>query len=267
MRNISLHNFIHRFIPLIVGLLLSISSEAQDFNYSFAKDSMAWQELNSQTILNSDNSAWNFSYKIPIGFVFNCMGKNFDSLRIETNGYLLFDNDRDYAFTAFAGFGDRIDHSGIHSVLGYSVSGQNENHILKIQFKNVGAFVSADQFFSYQIWLYESGNKIEMHMGPGNYLYTNPYNHITAFLSELNSLNGFSNPENIPFDSLRIDTNQIFRMGLLNTNMNGPIRGYFIIGNPSNPQGGQLNSQVINIPGLTSIPRQGMKYTFQPSAN
>ncbi len=64
----------YRFIPLIVGMLFSFSTKAQDFNYSFAKDSVAWQELNTQTILNSTNSAWNFSYKIPIGFSFEYLG-------------------------------------------------------------------------------------------------------------------------------------------------------------------------------------------------
>src|ERR1041385_2436400 len=105
------------------ALFFSLSVKSQDFDYTFSKDSVSWQELNSQTILNTSNSAWNFSYKIPIGFAFNYLGRNFDSLTIETNGYLVFDNDNYYAFTSFLGMGDNVDFSGNHAVLGYELSG------------------------------------------------------------------------------------------------------------------------------------------------
>src|ERR1700741_3753599 len=91
------NKILRRFVPLMTGMLFSASSTAQDFNYSFTKDSVAWQELNAQTILNRDNNAWNFSYKIPIGFTFNYLGKNFDSLTIETNGYFVFDEEHKYS--------------------------------------------------------------------------------------------------------------------------------------------------------------------------
>ncbi|HET6992456.1 MAG TPA: hypothetical protein VFJ43_14070, partial [Bacteroidia bacterium] len=199
----SIITFLHRFIPVIVGMLFNCSAPAQNFNYSFSKDSVVWQELNSQTILNATNSAWLFSYKIPIGFSFNYLVKIFDSLKIETNGYIIFDEDRIYALSAFSGFGDCTDFSGNHSVLGYELSGNNGTRILKIQYKHVSNAQTAGKFFSYQIWLKEN-REIEIHIGPNDF-------HTTV------------NPL------------QAYRIGLLNMNMDTSTRGLFIGGNSSSP--------------------------------
>lgn len=245
MQKASLHTFIgkyfYRFIPLIAGMLFSLSIKAQDFNYSFAKDSVAWQELNTQTILNTDNSAWNFTYKIPIGFSFNYLGRNFESLTIETNGYIVFDDDRNYALTAFSGFSDRVDSSGNHSVLGYDVSGSANNHVLKIQFKSLGE--AGESYLSYQIWLRENGNIIEFHIGP-NYFQMSPYDELFAF-----------------------DTEHYCRIGFVNMNMDTEVCGFFATGNPSSPTFQQATSQNQDPIYLYGIPKQGIFYVFTPSSN
>lgn len=257
------NKILRRFVPLMTGMLFSASLPAQDFDYSFTKDSVEWQELNAQTILNENNSAWKFCYKIPIGFSFNYLGRNFDSLCIETNGYLVFDDDRNYALTVFPGFGDCIDSTGNHSVLGYTLTGPNGNRILKIQHKNIGSIYSTNQFITYQTWLYEAGNKIEIRMGPGNF---NVPDHTNDVLSVLNNLELPEGGNPVSLDSLHLDGGPGFRIGLLNMNMDTPTCGYFINGDPSNPEGQQLNVQHA-IGTLTKIPGAGMKYTLQPAFN
>jgi hypothetical protein len=238
----------HRFCSFIVGMLLALTGESQSFDYSFSKDSVAWQELSNQTILNSGNGAWSFSYKIPIGFSFNYLGRNFDSLRIETNGYLVFDNDRNYALTAFLGFSDCVDAQGNHSVLGYELSGTNGNHILKIQFKNTGSMKQTSKHFTYQIWLKENG-VVEIRIGPDEYqpgiIIMNQYDTV---LTNRDSL-------------------QFYRVGLINMNMDAETNGFFIGGNVSSPQGQPVDQNHTDPIYMMCAPSQGTRYTFTPNSN
>lgn len=258
----SIGKYICRFIPLIAGMLLSLSIKAQDFDYSFTKDSVAWQELNAQMILNADNSAWKFCYKIPIGFSFEYLGRKFDSLSIETNGYIVFDEDHHFALTAFAGFGDCIDQQGNHAVLGYAISGENESRILKIQYKNVGSIYSASQYITYQVWFYQSGNKVEIRTGPETVELRNQEADVLAVMQ---SLQAFAGVEPISVDSLHLDAGPAFTIGLLDMNYtDAHERGYFIGGSPSQPAARPVNDQSPVPSRLTTMPNQGMKYTFQP---
>jgi hypothetical protein len=230
-----------------IGMFLSLSGESQSFDYNFSKDSVAWQELNSQTILNNSNSAWNFSYKIPIGFTFNYLGRSFDSLTIETNGYLVFDANRNYALTAFLGFGDCVDSSSNHSILGYEVSGSNGNKILKIQFKNVGSSNQTSKHFSYQIWLKESG-AVEIHLGPNDYQPGMIITNNDTILTNRDSL-------------------QFYRVGLINMNMDTQTRGFFIGGNLSSPDSQPVDDNHPDPIFLMRAPSSGTRYTFTPNSN
>lgn len=245
----------HRICSFIVALLLSLSGESQNFDYSFSKDSVAWQELNTQTILNSNNAAWNFSYTIPIGFSFNYLGHNFDSLRIETNGYLVFDANRNYALTAFSGFGDCVDTSGNHSVLGYQLSGSTGNHILKIQFKNTSN-VTLTKHFSYQIWLKEDGS-IEIRVGsndfqPGYVVTANRQDSVTTRNDTL-----FTNRE----------SSQPYRVGLINMNMDTQIFGLFVGGTLSAPQSQPMDENHPDSIFMSCAPPCGTRYSFTPNSN
>ncbi len=247
---------IHLFF---VGMLFCFAAEAQEFNYSVSTDSVGWQELNSQTILNTSNSAWEAGYEIPIGFTLNYLGQDFDSLRIETNGYLVFDQRRNYAFTSFHGFGDMTDSLGNHSVLGYSLSGSTGNHILKIQFKNVGEGFSANRFLSYQIWLYESGEKIELHVGPNDFGPMVFHNMIIT--ADSNEVNDTTIVTTVEQDSVAT------MIGLLNMNLDTDTRGYFFTGSVETPVGEAINDQQAVLPSRLLIPHSGYKYTFNPVNN
>lgn len=225
---------------LVCMVVLHSKAVAQDFNYTATLDVTTWQELPSQTICNTGNAEWQFAYRIPIGFSFPFNGANYDSLTIETNGYLLFDTDRNQAFTAYFQFQDKIDSLGNHAVLGYATSGTAGNQILKIQYKNVGQYSDPGEYLSYQIWLYENG-RIDMVTGPNSY--------------QPDSLNP------------NLDTTQYIRTGLLNTNMTGTNRGYFIGQTQSGPAGQPLNDTTPAIPVFNSVPASGTRYSFIPVTN
>lgn len=250
------HKILRRFVPLITGMLFSATSTAQDFDYSFTKDSVAWQELNAQTILNADNSAWKFSYNIPIGFSFNYLGRDFDHVRVETNGYLVFDDDRNYAITAFLGFGDCVDAGGNHAVLGYELSGSPGNRIQKIQFKNVCNAMSASKFFTYQVWLKENG-VVEIHVGPNDFQPGIIVNTIMEGEQIVQRDTTFTN----------LDSMQVYRLGLLNMNMNTETNGFFIGGAPSSPQSQPVNQNFSEPIYMMRAPSQGTRYTFTPNSN
>ncbi len=260
MRKASSYNlsfgFLLRFIPLMAGILLCTASKAQNFNYTFVKDSVVWQELNSQTILNTNNSAWNFSYKIPIGFSFEYLGNEFDSLTIETNGYLVFDQDRNYALTAFLGFGDCVDATGNHSVLGYALSGTVGNRILKIQYKNTSISSNSTQFFTYQVWLKESG-AAEIHIGPNDFQ--------PALVITNNVIDSLTTQSDTTY--INPDSTQAYRIGLINMNMNSETRGLFIGGTTAAPQSQPVNDANPDPFYLVRAPSQGTRYTFTPNSN
>jgi hypothetical protein len=242
---------------LIIFIFLSaIQLRSQDFNYTVSADSVAWNELNAQTILNTGNSAWNFSYKIPIGFTFNFLGRNFDSLTVETNGYLVFDDDRNYALTAFSGVGDCIDSESNHAVIGYELTGTAGNRVLKIQYKNCCITGSATETQSWQVWLLENGN-VEVRVGPGT-LRTN-----TVSIVEINEIT----LEETISAITQLDTVQKYRIGLLNMNMDTEERGLFIGSNPVFPQTRTVNDESPDPVSLSSVPNRGYRYTFTPSVN
>jgi hypothetical protein len=235
-------------------ILLGSSLSAQDFNYTVSAATETWQELNSQTILNANNSAWNFSYKIPVGFSFHYLGSDFDSVRIETNGYLVFDTDRNYSITAFAGFEDAIDEAGNHSVLGYELSGNSGTRILKIQFLNTCNIQSEAKFFSYQVWLKETG-EVEFHVGPNDYQYSFQVNTIQLDSSTVINDTTFIND----------DSSLVYRLGLINMNMDTETRGLFIGGNLMQPESQPVNDGHPDPVYFFHAPAQNARYTFTPN--
>lgn len=243
-------------ILFILSLVLAAYGIAhgQQFNYTVTTDSVAWNELNAQTILNAGNSAWNFAYKIPIGFTFNFLGRDFDSLTVETNGYVHFDGDRNYAITAFSGLGDHVDSAGNHAVLGYELSGAVGNHILKIQVLNCSPQLQGDEVLSYQIWLRENGN-VEFRVGPGT-LRTNSIS--------MSTYNNVTEMDSVYFVS-QVDSTQRFRIGLLNMNMDSEERGLFIGESPESPLVRSMNNANPDALYLDCIPARGYRYTFAPS--
>jgi hypothetical protein len=221
------------------AVLFVVPLRAQTFNYSVLVNSTSWQELTSQTLCNTVNVTWASSYRLPIGFSFPFNGTSCDSVTVETNGYLVFDENRDQAFTAYSMFRDKLDASGNHSVLSYQLTGTVGNRIFKLQYKNVGLSDYPMELLSYQIWLHESG-RIELITGNNSY-----------------------QPD--PNDSLAVaDTSQYVRTGLLNMNMTGTVRGYFAGTTSSGPGGQPLNDAFPEPVFFNVIPAAGTRFVFLP---
>ncbi|MEO5645521.1 MAG: hypothetical protein ABIQ40_01680 [Bacteroidia bacterium] len=180
-------------------LLVSSNVIGQDFNYIVSKDSVPWQELNAQTILNSPNG-FQPVYRVPIGFTFNYLGRNFDSLTIEQSGLIVFDDERQFCFWGLIGYTDAIDSLGNHSVLGYELTGAQGNQSLIIQFKNVATPDQPQKLASCQVRLNEN-RSIEFIMG----------NYFQPAMPEIQDPVLLYIPEQIV-------------IGLVNQNMNTPAR-------------------------------------------
>lgn len=205
---------------------------AQQFNYTLQHDSVSWQELTNQTLCNTVNVAWENSYTIPIGFTFSFAGQQFDSVTINTNGYLVFGRNDRYSVMAFTGFADQVDTAGLHSVLSYSLTGTGNNKILKIQYKNVSRAYMQD-FLSYQLWLYADG-RVAVLTGPSQ---------------------------------IQADTAYSMPFGLVNRLMDTPDMGLLLAGSYTQPNAQAINEQTSTLPVLNQTPVQGHRFVFVPVNN
>ena len=104
---------------------------------------------------------------IPIGFSFSFLGSSFDSVNINTDGFLFFDEQ--YQHVGAASYQDlyckELSNNQM-SAITYAVEGTAGTQILKIEFKNCGVYEgTGDDAINFQIWLHESNNSIEYHYG------------------------------------------------------------------------------------------------------
>lgn len=224
-------NKIHLSLFAVAWLIiLSASAKAQNFSYSLQKDSSAYNDLIGSTVLVSGESFINKSYTVHFPFHYNFCGTIADSVRIETNGFLIFDQAKQLALMAYNNFGSQKDSlQNYVASISYVISGTSGNRVVKIQFKNLAqnSFSSFD-LVSYQVWIYESGNKIEVRTG-----------------------------ENA-------STEVPVLIGIINRNMDTEDKAYLLNGNPSNPAG-QIISGTTDLISLDRIPYGGTIYTLTPT--
>lgn len=214
---------------ILLMVTISINIKAQNFNYSFAKDSISYEELSGATVLSSGVNFSNKSFAIHFPFHFNFCGINSDSLKIETNGFLVFDKTKQLAIVAYNNFESKKDTLGNYtSVISYNTSGAAGNRIIKIEFKNLAQnILCSSDFLNYQIWLYEAGNKVEIHTGA-------------------NAQNGTA-----------------VLLGIINKNMDTSDKAYLIKGDTSSPSG-EIISGETSLDYLNQIPNSGIVYTLSP---
>jgi hypothetical protein len=224
----------------ILCFLILFNSKAQDFSFSVSMDStLNYQQLPESVSLNSGNK-WRHSYKIPLGFSFPFQGKAIDTVTFESNGFLVIDQQLNYALMAFNNFYCKTDSNSNYSSLSYQLSGEQGSGIFKLECRNIGQTNFTAECLSYQIWLRENGN-IEFFMGPNTY-------------------------EAPPGGSI-IDTMQIVHIGLIKRDMDETERGVFISGNPSSPSSAPLNDEHPEIAYMRTIPKKGCRYIFIPNSN
>jgi hypothetical protein len=222
------------FVLLGTVLFASPQAKGQEFNYTLQHDSVAWQPLNSFTMLNLVNAPWETSYRVPIGFSFPFLGQTFDSIIVASNGSLSFDATKRYSMIMYHTFGNVQDTSGNWSVLGYNLSGDSGARTLTIQYTNVADPVFPNKSMSYQILIHENG--------------------IVDVISGTLS-------QSIIQDSLL----GYCAIGLVNLQMDSPVSGLFVELGAGGYQTQQITETNSSIPQLSILPNTGKRFRFIPN--
>lgn len=223
------------FVSLLFAFLLAVQpGKAQQFNYSMQRDSVAWQPLNTLTLLNMVNTSWESTYKIGIGFTFSYLGQSFDSVVIASNGSCYFDADKRFSFAAYNGYGNSQDSLGNWSVLGYALQGDSGQRVLTLQFTNVAPPNDSLKLLSYQVLLHENGT-IDIIAGTLSQSLIN------------NSLQGGC------------------AIGLLNGQMDTPVCGLFASCINGSCSGIQVTDTAPSLPQLAVLPTAGSRFRFIPN--
>lgn len=157
------------------------------YNYLFKLENSEYADLiDPVNVTNSDIWDENSVYVVDIGFRFILNNQAYTKLNIYAGGGISFSGKQERSLRVFhTPFGGYLltcrNNMPSESMIEYTVSGEESDRIFKIQWKNAG-FVqwyptsSANDFIDFQIWLYESDDKLEIHFGnsltnPGTYGY------------------------------------------------------------------------------------------------
>lgn len=154
---------------LIFFMLLQCAVHGQDMNYSFSHSTETYAPIqNALTIAGPANDFTHQRFMVPVGFPFTFCGKVFDTLAVESNGFIKFDESR--AVVLFHATACKKDSNNVYSLLSYSIEGPDGNKLFKLQFAGFGYDKNdPSEYLNYQLWLYEQGNKIEIRTGPTSY--------------------------------------------------------------------------------------------------
>ncbi len=160
---------------LIVTLLLIGNRTVFSQAYTFTNTTGTYIPITSSLSMTG-TALWDDEmYRIPIGFNFKFYDTYYDSISVESNGVIYFDDNT--FFHIYVGFlADLIDRGTTTSLskIHYKVSGTFPNRTLTIEFKNCGFYSdpTSNSYVNFQIVLTEGSHKIETKMGTSNV--TNP---------------------------------------------------------------------------------------------
>jgi hypothetical protein len=170
--------------------------------YAFSTFTSPYNAISGTTV--TGNQKWDdLSYGIPLGFNFTLYAQSGSNFIIGLGGQLFSFNNPDtdpYITLAAPMFEDLCDRAydpnadsegdpGGISHISYTTVGSPGSQICKIQVANAGffgendAFATSTSYVNFQIWLYETSNRIEFHYGNVNI--QNPVDNL------INGANGF----------------------------------------------------------------------------
>ena len=204
--------------------------------YEFTLDSREFKYLENPVVLSDPFDIWyGDSWHVPLPFAFNFYGHSFAS-EIELWDGSIYFNDDLYVDGFGADLIDRNWHSDTttldYSPISYQVLGEPGDRKLVFEYKEAG-FNDGDinDKISFQIWLYEYNNAIEIHIGPNT---VNP---------EVYQPNGWDGPY---------------------IGINNHLDNYFLFvdGDPLNPV---LYTADDSNNGLIGTPPNGTVYSFRPT--
>jgi hypothetical protein len=150
-------------------------------SYDFSKITGTYRNLTNPTLL-SDTGIWDQEqYKLPIGFNFTVYDQIVDTVIVDDGsaGFVFFQDstgfyESDYYIDVFnTDFIDRGNRKSL-SPVSYLLEGASPSRILKIEWNNAGFYgeyeraKTKNDFVNVQLWLYETSNHVEIHIGPSS---------------------------------------------------------------------------------------------------
>lgn len=191
-------------------------------------------------------------FSIPLGFDFTSLNVTSDMLvSDDVGGTYSILNANESASAVFGVLEYIVDGAVVNgaqaSTIGYKVVGVEGSQICKVQLTDCAFFyeiyggeASADNRMSYQIWLYEGSNAVEIRFGPSE----------------------------IPNPQLAFEGNSgpivVFIAGVENDIVELAEYGTFLEGAPEDPVLAELNFDFYP-PGLDAMPESGRVYRFEPN--
>lgn len=239
-------------ILCLLSLVLSFytRSYAQQFPYQFSYTNEPYATLTGGTELDQD-SVWDEGVNVPFGFDFQFGGQLYNRMTLDGYNGGLFPEGALFGDTIDAIFGYAV-YPGIYpkanTIVRYLNTGAAPNRIAKVEMFQVG-FDGVAGEVSYQIWLYETSNTIQIRLG--NQDIQDP---AETFFNKKSPLIGFM----LDYHSLN-DFESVFP------------HAQFVVGTPASPMdsiiiNGILDESSDDGPqyGLTGVPLNNSVFTFTP---
>ncbi len=140
-------------------------------NYNWSKSTGTYTPLSSPIVVSGSTPWTPFqSHTVPIGFNFVFYGQTFTSIWIEGSGFCRFDINYYYLINPYTVQMQDLGTGGPSSLspLSYELTGTTPNRILKIEWSNCEPVDDPGSIVNFQLWLYETSNTIEVHIGNCN---------------------------------------------------------------------------------------------------
>ena len=164
-------------ILILFSFFIFSSSNAQTFPYFLEVETDTYTDLEEAIELTSVGDTWDDpGYNIPIGFNFDFYGGTYNNVQIIGLGSWLAFQAADTFNFLVPYFDDLADienaNSANQSTISYTTEGAAGELILKVQWKDCGFYEeifdtgTSNNIVSFQLWLYEGSNNIEVRFGP-----------------------------------------------------------------------------------------------------
>lgn len=154
---------------IVLAVMISLSTALFSQPYFFSQQTEPYINLTGTTSINNGTIWSSFqSFSVPIGFNFEFMDNLYSTIFIEGSGFARFDPSYYYLINPFTVALEDKGTSSSLSPLAYVLEGSAPNRILKIEWNNCGYVNDASGTANFQLWLYETSNIIEVHIGVCN---------------------------------------------------------------------------------------------------
>ena len=148
------------------------TTPVKQYNFTHSSGN-SYQQLNNNATLVGFPIDWDdeVSDNITMPFTFMYQGEKVENFAIETYGSVIL-NDKflgDFESGNIAGIYMDYESKNRGQVY-YQTTGTTPNRILKIEYRNVGRYndTLAVDTFNFQIWMHETSNMVEYHVGYSN---------------------------------------------------------------------------------------------------